>query len=281
MKEREMALPSGTKLGALGGPNTFGGQAAAHLRELYPEFSEIVYFRTAEESHDWDSGTAGDAACAPEQMRWTGYHPGIHAIISSPDSKTYVIAECLHVYHASLLGKPGTRLEDIREVQGHTGSITQSEDWLREHLPRARINIVDTSSHGAAQTVAASDGSIASVGTPDMGRQFGLEVLAPDIDGGSVANYWALSPHPYFSDSPNRVVIVGRFGADGALTDVVTGLAQAGYRLHTVSTAPSGKNLYEYDYVLRFVGSGSLGTVKDAVARVPAARLAGAYEARE
>ena len=276
-----MALPSGLRLSALGGPNTFGGQAAQRLCELYPEFVEIAYFPTAEESMDWEGGKAGDAACAPEQMRWTGFHPGIHGHVSHPESQIYVIAEVTHEYHACLLGKPGTRLADVREVQGHTGSVTQSEDWLREHIPQARINIIDTSSHGAAQTVSQSDGSIASIGTEDMGKQWGLEVLARDIDAGSVGNYWALSPRPLFSEAPTRVLVTGRFGPDGALTDVVLGLAHAGYRLHTVSTAPSGKNLYEYDYVLRFVGAGTLAGVQEALRRVPAARLAGAYEARE
>src|SRR5438445_4544334 len=109
-----MALPSGLKLGALGGPNTFGGQAAQRMRELYPEFAEILYFRTAEESMDGEPPPA-DAACAPEQMRWTGSHPGIHGRVSGPDSRTYVIAEVTHYYHASLLAKPGTRPEQIRE----------------------------------------------------------------------------------------------------------------------------------------------------------------------
>ncbi|HEY7066330.1 MAG TPA: prephenate dehydratase domain-containing protein [Chloroflexota bacterium] len=276
-----MALPSGLKLGALGGPSTFGAQAAQRLKELYPEFAEIVYYPTAEESMDWGSPNAPDAACAPEQMRWTGFHPGIHGSVAPPDSHTYVVAEVTHTYHCCLLVKAGTPLDAIREVQGHTGSITQSQTWLREHLPRARINIVDTSSHGAAQSVVAGDGSLASVGTPEMGREWGLTVLAADIDGGSVANYWALSAHPYFSETPTRVLVTGRFGADGALTDVVLGLAQAGYRLHTVSTSPSKQQLYEYDYVLRFVGAGSLAAVQAALARVPAARLAGAYEARE
>lgn len=275
-----MALPHGLRLGALGGPHTFGGQAAQRVLALYPEFVEIVYFPTAEESMDW-GGKAVDAACAPEQMRWTGYHPGIHGLVAPPDARAYVIAEVQHAYHCALLGKPGTRLADIREVQGHTGSMTQCEPWLRAHLPQARLHIVDTSSHGAAQTVAAGDGTIASVGTPEMGRQFGLVELARDIDGGSVANYWVLAPRPYFSETPTRVLVAGRFGADGALTDVVTGLAQAGYRLHTVSTRPSGRALYEYDYVLRFVGAGRLAAVQAALARVPGARLAGAYEARE
>jgi len=276
-----MTLPHGLRLGALGGPSTFGAQAAQRLRELYPEFTQIAYFPTAEESMDWAAAGAPDAACAPEQMRWTGFHPGIHGYVSRPDSDTYVIAEVTHEYHCCLLGKPGTRLADVREVQGHTGSITQSEAWLREHVPQARIKIVDTSSHGAAQAVVAGDGSLASVGTPAMAQEWGLETLGADIDGGSVANYWALSSHPYFSAMPTRVLVTGRLGADGTLTDVALGLAQAGYRLQTVSTCPSTQQLYEYDYVLRFVGAGTLAAVQAALARIPAARLAGAYEARE
>ena len=37
-----MWLRPNMKLGALGGPNTFGGDAAHRLCELYPEFSELV-----------------------------------------------------------------------------------------------------------------------------------------------------------------------------------------------------------------------------------------------
>ncbi|MBV8630044.1 MAG: hypothetical protein JOZ83_03915, partial [Silvibacterium sp.] len=38
------------KLLALGGPNTFGGDAARSLRQLYPEFTGTIYVPTEKEA---------------------------------------------------------------------------------------------------------------------------------------------------------------------------------------------------------------------------------------
>lgn len=275
-----MSLRTNMKLGALGGPNTFGGDAAQRFLALYPEFSEVVYFRTSEEGFDFAANRT-DAMCAPQQMSKTGFHPRVQARVARPDSTLYVLAEVTHAYHCSLLGKRGSRLERIKRVLGHTGSVTQSRAWLAQHLPQAEIVIVDSSSLGAAQEVASSDGSVASVGTPGMARQLGLEELAKDIDGGSVGSYWALSPHALYGDNPSRLVVAGRFEGDGGLTDLVGALGRAGFRVQTVYTQPSGRRLYEYDCVLRLAGRGGLAAVQEALSRFTTARLAGAFEARE
>ena len=62
-------------LGALGGPHTFGGQAAAIMLSQYPEFSEITYVGSADEVLPPD-GTSwhADAGIAPEQTSKTGFH---------------------------------------------------------------------------------------------------------------------------------------------------------------------------------------------------------------
>ena len=182
-------------LGALQGANTFGGEAARLFVERYPElFGEIVYFDTAEQALAFDDGRAG-ASCAPQQMTRAGYHPGIQAYIARPGSKLYVIAETTHAYHCSLLVKIGADLGKITDVLGHTGSITQTRSWIETNLPQARITVVDTSSMDAARRVAEGNGTIASIGTPAMAAQFGLEERVKDVDGGSVGSYWAISPH--------------------------------------------------------------------------------------
>jgi prephenate dehydratase len=266
------------KLGSLGGPNTFGGEAAHRMLELYPMFSEIVYFPTSEEAQRFESA---DASCAPQQMGRTGPHTGTQQRIAAQGSTLYVIAEVTHAYHCSLLVKPGTPQGNIRRVQGHTGSVTQCRDWLRENVPQAEIVIVDTNSMGAAAEAAESDGSIASIGTPGMARQFGLQELHTDIDGHSVGAYWAVSLHPVFSDRPTRLVIAGRFAGNGRISGVIQNLANAGYGLDTVYAQPTGKQLYEYDYALRFSGAGSLSAVQRAVSGFSEARVAGAFEWRD
>jgi prephenate dehydratase len=269
------------KLGSLGGPQTFGAQASKLMMERYPQFTEIVYYPTADDACDAVIRGEVDALCAPEQMINTGYHPGIQSWVAAPDSKLFVAAESAHVYHCTLLGKPGSTLAQIRKVIGHTGSVTQSRPWLEANLPNAEIEIVHTNSMYAGQTVLESDGSIASVGTPELGPALGLETLARDIDGGSVGNYWGLSHAPHYSETPTRLVVSGRFGNDGQLSKLIGALAEAGYVLQTVSSQASGKALYEYDYNLRFRGTGKLSAVQAAVAPFKSARLAGAFEAHK
>lgn len=251
------------------------------MLELYPEFRDIRYFRTAEEAFEAVQQGEIDATCAPEQMARTGFHPGIQGHVAPPDSTSHVVCEVTHAYHCSLLVKPGTQMEQIRRVLGHTGSVTQSRAWLERHLPQAAIEIVDTSSVGAGNTVLAGDGSLASVGTPELARELGLEELARDIDQGSVGNYWAISREPIFKEAPARVIVAARMGGDGRLTALIGALDRAGYRLQTVHSRPSGQALFEHDYVLRFGGHGRLEAVQRALAAFESARLVGAFEARE
>ena len=279
-----LALPNIStpmRLGALQGPNTFGGEAALLFTQLYPElFGDIVYFDTAEEALGFESDRAG-ASCAPQQMTRAGFHPGIQAYIAPPNSKLYVIGEVIHAYHCSLLVKPGTELSAIKSVLGHTGSITQTRTWIEEHLPQATITIVDTSSMDAAQKVAAGNGSIASIGTPAMAAQFHLEERVKDVDGGSVGSYWAISPFALFHENPTRVIVAGRFRDDGRMGDVISGVAAAGFRLETIVPLPTGERIFEYDAVLRFHGAGPLAAARSAAESIPGVRLAGAFIAKE
>jgi prephenate dehydratase len=272
-------MTSKLTLGALGGPHTFNGQAAAAMAARYPMFDRILYFPTSEETVAAALRSEVDAACAPEQTSLTGFHPGMLARMTAPGSRLCAIAEIARAYHCSLLAKPGARLGQVRHVLGHDGSIAHSRAWLDANLPGARIEVVTSHSEVAARTVLDGDGSIASVGSIDLAARFGLLELAKDIDNGSMVSYWAISLTPHFSDAPTRLVVTGRFGKGGALSELVCALLAGGYALQTIYPRASGRALDEYDCMLRFRGSGRLDVVRDTLARFPCARLAGAWEA--
>ncbi len=268
-------------LGALGGPQTFNAKAAKLILERYPEFGEIVYFPTSEETMAAVMRKDVNAACAQEQTSKTGFHAGMQARMAVPGSPLYISAETTQHYHCSLLGKPGAKPELVRQVLGHTGSIAHSRCWIEANLPNAKIDIVDTNSLGAAQSVLDGDGSIASVGSPDLAREFGLTEMVKEIDDGSIVNYWAVSLEPRFCESPTRLVIAARFREDSGMSDLIRAIAEAGFALQAVFPRASGEALYEYDYLFRFRGAGSLESVRAVLARFHSARLAGAWEARD
>jgi prephenate dehydratase len=267
-------------LGALGGPYTFNGQAAEAMLARYPQFGEIVHYPTSEEAIAAALRGEVDATCAPEQTSMSGAHAGMLARMTAPGSKLHVIAEIARAYHCSLLGKPGAALAQVKLVLGHNGSIAHSRTWLESNLPGATIEVVTTHSLVAAQSVLGSDGSIASVGSPELAAKFSLNELAADIDGGSQVNYWAVSLEPHFSAKPDRLVVAARFGDSSEISVLIADLLKAGYSLLTTYARTSGRALDEYDYMFRFTGSGELRPIQETLARFNTARLAGAWNSR-
>jgi hypothetical protein len=272
---------SGLTLGALGGPHTFNAQAAKRLVRHYPQFGEIIYFPTSEAVMQAALDGGVTAACGQEQTSKDGFHTGMHARFAAPGPRLYVVAEIAQSYHCSLLGKTGAPLELVRRILGHTGSVAHSRAWLECNLPGAAIEIVDTNSMGAARAVLDSDGSVASVGSPDLGKELGLCELAREIDGGSAVNYWAVSLEPLFDPTPDRLAVTGRFRGESQMSSMICKLRDFGFNLHAIFPRATGAALYEYDYLFRFWGSGGLDAVQSALCHFPSARLAGAWRSAE
>src|SRR5262249_12686176 len=136
---KEKAVRSGLTLAALGGHHTFNGQAAALMMRHYPEFARVAYFPTSDAVVEAAQRGEVSAACAQEQTSKEGFHRGTQARISAPGSRLHVIAEVSQRYQCSLLSKPGVRLEQVRRVLGHTGSISSSRPWLERNLPSVPI----------------------------------------------------------------------------------------------------------------------------------------------
>jgi prephenate dehydratase len=270
-------VKSGLTLGALGGPYTFNAQAAKRIVRCYPQFGEIIYFPTSDEVIQAVLRGHVKAACGQEQTSKDGFHLGMQARIATPKSQFYAVAEVAQAYHCSLLCKPGAQLDQVRCILGHAGSIAHSRAWLERNVPSASIEIVETSSMGAARAVLDGDGSIASVGSPDLANELGLAEMSCDIDEGSVVNYWAVSLEPMFDPLPDRLAIAGRFRGEPEMGRIICGLHDNGFDLHAIFPRATGAALYEYDYVFRFWGGGRLDDVQSMLSRFPCVRLAGAW----
>lgn len=264
------------RVATLGSAGTFAGEATAIVCGKYPEFGDVVYRPSMEACYAaLDAGEVDVVVLGQER---TGQpHPGKEVL-----ARGYTILKQQTVPLAcNLYGKPGTRREQIRKIVGH-GSINQCTAYLEQHFPGVPREQHALNSVEAAREILAGDGSMAVVGSRSLTKLVGgLETLAADIDNGAAASWWAYSNKPIFSAAPNRLVVTGRFGPDGALGELIAAILGIGFRLRTVGSFPVNEGVHRYDYIMTFAGQGPRAAVEAVVGRHRGARLAGAFNQDE
>jgi prephenate dehydratase len=104
-----------------------------------------------------------------------------------------VTREVLLPVSFSLLGRPGTRREDVRVVATHPHAEAQCRRWLRDVLPGAEV-LLTPSTADAARAV--SEGRYdAAVAAPIAAEHYRLQVLASDVQdhSGAVTRFLLVS----------------------------------------------------------------------------------------
>ena len=81
----------------------------------------------------------------------------------------------------ALLGLPGARVDDIREVLSHGVALRQVTKFLADHPAIRAVEAHDTA--GAARLVAIRrDASVAAVAAPWVAKMYGLAIIAEGLE---------------------------------------------------------------------------------------------------
>ena len=146
-----------------------------------------------------------------------------------------------------LLGRSGTRREDVRVVATHPHAEAQCRRWLRDVLPEAEV-VLTSSTADAARSVA--DGRYdAAIAAPIAAEHYRLQVLAGDVQdtAGAVTRFVLVSrPGPPPAPSGADRTTLFAFIADdqpGALLQLLTEFAVRGINLTRIESRPSGSGL--------------------------------------
>ena len=154
----------------------------------------------------------------------------------------------------ALLGRPGTRLSDVRTVGGHPQAQPQCRRWLAEHLPQAEWVPATSNAEAARQ---ASEGKIdAALAGAFAAARYGLDVLAPDIGDRKnavtrfvVAGPAAPLPAPTGADRTTLAAFLATDHA-GALSEILTEFVVRGVNLTTIQSRPTGDGLGRYYFFI-------------------------------
>ncbi|MFC5824619.1 prephenate dehydratase domain-containing protein [Nonomuraea insulae] len=232
------------RVGTLGSELTFAGQATRALLGHRPGLGRPEYFPTMDSvvTAVLDGGV--DVGVLTSETSNTACTETAARILAG--ERLFVSDEIVVPYHCALLGKPGSRLEDIKHVGGH-GSIRQCRRFLEERLPAATVEIHRQNSVAAAREVLESDGAMAVIGTEAAARALGLEIIERDIDDGSAGGWWALTSALEVSPGADHLAV--RVDGGSELDEALALLSSLGLVVRTITNAPSGE-IFHYRYLL-------------------------------
>jgi len=85
----------------------------------------------------------------------------------------------LHIKHA-LLGNPGAKLSDIREIYSHEQALNQCGNYLKD-LKNVNIKVCENTAEAANKVKTLGDNKSAAISSKNCAQLYGLDVLESDI----------------------------------------------------------------------------------------------------
>lgn len=163
------------------GKIAFQGELGAYsheaCRKAYPDLEPLPCPVFADAMEAVRAGDADLAMIAVENSTY-GRVADVHRLL--PSSGLYTIAEAFVRVQISLLGLPGTKLEDVKRVRSMSVLLGQCGTFLQKH----KLSTLNWSDNAAAarEIAALGDPNEAALASSLAGEIYGLDVLAENIE---------------------------------------------------------------------------------------------------
>lgn len=266
-----MTATPANQVGYIGPPGSWTHQACLDLfgdQHLVALSSEALFARYR----------SGDIAhiCVPVTTSIVGVTPYLDAVLALPEVR--IVAEYPKMLGYSLLVRPGTRREDIREVFAHPVALEEVKPWLDREMPHVRRT--EASSGGAAAQAVAESPEMdkASFGPRIGSALYSLVSLQDGIEEGphNVTRWWVLGrdmPAPSGHDKTSLLVDT----SDDRLSALLGVLIQAGVQILTIYERPSKVTLDTHRYLIEVAGHAEDEQLADVLRQHADFRMLGSY----
>ena len=152
-----------------------GSYSESCARELYPK-CETISCKTFDECFEKANSDKQIKTIIPESNKTTG-NIGVEYLIFKYRLNIY--AEHFYPIKHNLLGIPGSKLEDIKEVYSHAQALSQSSIFIKKNKLNENVR-ADTA--GSAKYVGEmKDKTKAAIASKLSSDIYNLEVIRPDI----------------------------------------------------------------------------------------------------
>ncbi len=252
---------STSKVSYLGPEGTYTEEA---VQLFFDEKSELFPQKTVEEAIAELQASKVDFAVIPQENTIGGpVVRYIDALIAQDD--IHVVGEVVLPIGQTLMGLPGTRLEDVKTVCSHAQGLSQSRTWRSTNLPAAVEQEMPSTAAAARYVAETKDSSIAAVAAPGAARIYGLEVLAENVQI-SMENrtrFYVLSREALEGKCTNAL-LVAECHAE-RIDDMIVSLHDSGLEPVALHARPEGSALGSYRYIIEVRNKAGITEAQTAV----------------
>jgi len=164
-----------------------------------------------------------------------------------------VTAELYLPIHQCLIVQPGKK--DPERIYSHPQALGQCRNWLNAHFPQAEL-LPTRSTAGASEKVK-SDPQAAAIASRLAAEDFGLEILAENIQdiSGNTTRFLVLGrEYGPPSGKDKTSVFFGVRHTTGALFQSLEPLHRSGINLTKIESRPSKQRAWEYTFFVDLEG---------------------------
>ena len=247
VSDAETEIMAAPRVSYLGPEGTYTEEAA---RFFFPDAGEMVAERNVNDAIQSVSENRADYAVIPQENTIGGPVTGyIDALIAQDD--IFVVGEVILPISQTLMGIPGSSVEQIQTVCSHAQGLSQSEQWRKEHMPDAAVQEMESTAAAAAYVAEQQDPSIAAVAAPGAADLYGLSVLAENIQitAGNQTRFYVLAREKLKQERYPCAVLAITCRAD-QIDDMIVSIHSAGLELVTLHDRPEGSSLGMYHYLI-------------------------------
>lgn len=208
--------------------------------------ADIIYFRNFSGVFQAVEQGLCEYGILPIENSTSGSVNAIYDLMRS--NKFYIVRSLSMPIRHHLLVKPGTKLEDVKEIVSHEQGILQCREFLNRH-PGVKITIFDNTAM-AAKMVAESDRSdLAAIASANCAQVYGLSDLTGDIQN-SAANrtrFICISRNMRIFPGADRIsLMLSTAHRPGALYSLISKFATIGVNLTKLESRPIPGREFEF-----------------------------------
>lgn len=198
----------------------------------------------------------------------------------------YIVGEQSITIEQNLLGLPGTKLEDIKEVYSHVQGLKQTSAFLKEHhiVPHEYLNTA-----GAAKHVhETQDKHIGAIASREAAKLYDLDIIAQAIqnDQSNHTRFIIIARQYEIHENANSISMVFTVNHEvGALYEVMRVIKEHNINMARIESRPLPLTPWEYYFYLDIDGNLNEEHVQRALQEIKAYtntfRMIGNYERKE